>query len=131
MIADGLVERIAACGCGAVTARCRGEPSLVSLCHCPACQRRTGGPFGIAAFFPAAAVNVAGATHSYLRGSDSGADVTFHFCPTCGGTVYWLPHRKPGVYAVAVGAFADPGFPAPSKAVYLEHRHGWLPTPDD
>ena len=29
--------------------------------------------------------------------------------------------------AVASGAFADPGFPAPTQAVYREHRHGWLP----
>jgi hypothetical protein len=30
--------------------------------------------------------------------------------------------------AVAVGAFADPAFPAPSQAVYAEHRHRWVPT---
>jgi hypothetical protein len=30
--------------------------------------------------------------------------------------------------AVAVGAFADPAFLAPSQAVYAEHRHRWVPT---
>jgi len=30
--------------------------------------------------------------------------------------------------AVAVGAFADPAFPAPSPAVYAEHRHRWVPN---
>jgi hypothetical protein len=30
--------------------------------------------------------------------------------------------------AVAVGAFADPAFPAPAQAVYAEHRHRWVPT---
>jgi hypothetical protein len=28
--------------------------------------------------------------------------------------------------AVAVGAFADPTFPAPSQAVYFEHRLRWV-----
>jgi hypothetical protein len=30
--------------------------------------------------------------------------------------------------AVAVGAFADPAFPAPALAIYAEHRHRWFPT---
>jgi hypothetical protein len=31
----------------------------------------------------------------------------FHFCPSCGSTVYWEPARKPDMIGVAVGAFAD------------------------
>ena len=54
--------------------------------------------------------------------------VTFYFCPHCGSTVYWEPRRKPEIVAVAVGAFADPAFPAPSQAVYAEHRHIWVPN---
>jgi len=49
--------------------------------------------------------------------SDSGQPVTFHFCAVCGSTVYWEPHRKPEMIAVAVGAFADPAFPPPLQAV--------------
>ena len=37
--------------------------------------------------------------------------------------MYWNTARKPDMVAVAVGAFADPAFPAPSQAVYGEHRH--------
>jgi hypothetical protein len=32
--------------------------------------------------------------------------------------------------AVAVGAFADPKFPAPQQAVYTEHRHDWVVVPE-
>jgi len=35
-----------------------------------------------------------------------------------GSTVLWEPSRKPETIAVAVGAFADPAFPPPSKVVY-------------
>ena len=30
--------RIASCSCGALTARCAGDPVRVSVCHCLACQ---------------------------------------------------------------------------------------------
>jgi hypothetical protein len=102
----------------------------VSLCHCFECQKRTGSTYGIAAFFPRQQIEVAGSYRDYARMSDSGYAVTHHFCPGCGGTVFWEPARKPEVVAVAVGAFADPSFPAPSKAVYPEHRHAWVTIPD-
>jgi hypothetical protein len=119
--------RLATCACGQLTASCSGEPAQVSLCHCLACQRRTGSTYGIAAFFPRKSVAVLGDSKAYTRSSDSGYAVTFYFCPHCGSTVYWKPDRKPEMVAVAVGASADPAFPAPSQAVYPEDRHGWIP----
>lgn len=119
--------RTATCACGQVRAACRGEPSKVSLCHCLECQRRTGGPFGVAAFFPRAAVEVSGETREFSRPADSGFDVVFRFCPNCGATVWWEALRKADMIAVAAGAFADPAFPAPTQAVYGEHRHAWIP----
>ncbi len=99
----------------------------VSLCHCKACQKRTGTPYGIAAFYPHDRVEIAGQASDYSRPSDSGHQVTFHFCPSCGSTVYWQPSRMPDRMAVAIGAFADPDFPGPEQEVYTEHRHAWVP----
>jgi len=99
---------------------------MVSLCHCLECQRRTGSTYGVAAFFPRANVSAAGQAQDYTRAGDSGHSVTFHFCPRCGSTVYWHPARRPGMTAVAVGAFADPTFPAPTQAVYGARRHVWV-----
>ena len=45
-----MLTRFAACVCGQLTASCSGDPAQVSLCHCLACQRRTGSTYGIAAF---------------------------------------------------------------------------------
>jgi hypothetical protein len=47
----------------------------------------------------------------------------------CGATVYWEPSALPDFLSVAVGAFADPSFPAPTVSVYEIRRHAWaLPT---
>lgn len=118
------MKRTASCACGSLRVTCSGEPRKVSLCHCLACQKRTGSVFGIAAFFDRDAVTVEGDARAYMRPSDSGHAVVFHFCPDCGSTVYWEPARMPDL--VAVGSFADPAFPAPTQAVYTEFRHPWV-----
>jgi len=120
------MERLATCSCGQLKVRCAGEPISISLCHCLACQKRTGSTYGIAAFFARDQVHASGEQARYTRPSGSEFDITFRFCPNCGSTVLWEPSRKPETIAVAVGAFADPTFPTPSKAVYEEHRHRWV-----
>jgi len=90
-----MLARLATCVCGRLTASCSGDPAQVSLCHCLACQRRTGSTYGIAAFYPRENVRVAGDATAYTRPSDSGYTVTFYFCPHCGSTVYWEPVVNP------------------------------------
>lgn len=120
-----MTTREARCSCGQLRVTCQGEPALVAVCHCQECQRRTGSAYGIAAFFAREAVTLAGSAADYDRPGGSGFRVLQHFCPGCGSTVFWEPARRPELIAVAVGAFADPGFPAPQKAVFEEHRHPW------
>jgi hypothetical protein len=98
---------------------------LVAACHCRACQRRTGSTFGVGAFFPREAVAVSGRHSEYDRPADSGFRVLHHFCPDCGSTVFWEPSRRPELVGVAVGAFADPGFPAPDRQVFEHNRMPW------
>ncbi len=121
-----VLERIASCACGALKVRCLGEPAKVSLCHCFACQRRTGSTHSIAVFYPREKVAVDGEARRYVRLSDSGFDVAFNFCPTCGSNVFWEPARLPDRIGVALGAFADPTFPKPTQQVYEDCRHPWL-----
>ena len=117
--------RSAACGCGQLKVTCEGEPVRVSICHCFACQKRTGSVFGVQARFAATGVTVEGRAAEHVRIGDSGGRATFRFCATCGSTVCWELDGLPGFIAVAVGAFADPEFPAPSVAVYEARRHPW------
>jgi hypothetical protein len=123
-------EREAACSCGQLRIRLAGDPHLVSSCHCQACQRRTGAVFGSTAFFTRSQiVSTEGEHHSFRRQAESGNWLTFQFCPNCGSTVFWASERLPTVICVAVGAFADPGFPPPSRTVWTVSQHDWLAFP--
>ena len=124
-----MTTRVASCSCGKLTVRTRGEPIRISICHCLACQKRTGSVFGAQARFPADAVGVEGPSREYLRIGDAGGSIRFHFCPDCGSTVYYLLDAIPGVVAVPVGAFADPDFPPPRVSVYEVRQHPWVVLP--
>ena len=56
-----MAERRAACSCGQLST-VEGDPVPISMCHCLACQRRTGSAFGIQARFPAERVRIDGRT---------------------------------------------------------------------
>lgn len=126
-----MTARIARCHCGACAIDCIGAPRKVSLCHCLDCQRRTGSAFGLAAFYERSNVTPrSGTPHRFERSSASGCAVRFHFCPACGSTLWWEPTRLPDLVAVAIGAFADPAFPAPTQSVWTGDKHDWLAVPD-
>lgn len=120
------MKRRAACSCGALSVETDGDPVRVSVCHCLNCQVRTGGPFAAQARFPRERTTVSGPSTTYVRTGDSGGQATFHFCPTCGTTVYYEPAAIPDVVIIPIGAFADPTFPAPTIAVYEARRHPWV-----
>jgi hypothetical protein len=107
-----------------------GDPVRVSVCHCLACQRRTGSVFGAQARFERSQlIATSGAYSTYRRVADSGNGLDFHFCPACGATVWYELLALPEVFAVPVGAFADPEFPAPRLSVYEARRHPWASVP--
>ena len=122
--------REAACICGQLRLTAEGDPVRISICHCHACQRRTGSAFGYQARFPADRVQIVGRHTSYVRVSDAGEERTFRFCPDCGTTVFYTAAPAPDVIAVPVGTFADPSFPPPTVSVWESRRHRWLGLPD-
>jgi hypothetical protein len=124
----GPTMRLATCSCGKLTATCDGEPVRVSVCHCLACQKRTGSAFGAQARFPEDRVTIEGTSTEYTRTGDSGGLARFRFCPTCGTTLCWTVATLPGFVAVALGAFADPTFRAPTVSIYEARRHRWCPV---
>lgn len=126
-----MTHRLASCSCGKLTVGTRGEPIRISICHCLACQKRTGSVFGAQARFPADAVTVEGQSTEYVRIGDEGSSARFHFCPECGSTVFWQLDAVPGVVAIPVGAFADPDFPQPRVSVYGVRQHSWVHLPED
>ncbi|NJC33113.1 hypothetical protein GGR88_000587 [Sphingomonas jejuensis] len=125
------IIRTASCRCGQLQARCSGEPVRISVCHCLACQRRSGSAFATQARWPDAQVEITGRHRDYVQAGDSGTRATFRFCPDCGATLCFRSDGVPGMTMVAVGAFADPAFPPPTVSVYEERRHPWVAITGD
>lgn len=123
--------RQAACTCGQLTATTATEPGRISICHCLACQWRTGSVFSAQARFPADSVTISGPSTTFVRVGDTGGRARFHFCPVCGDTVYYVIEAQPELVAIPLGAFADPQFPPPFVSVYEERMHRWVRLPED
>ena len=128
---DGLGEGddggTAQCHCGALRVIASGELERVYVCHCRACQRRTGAVVHSGWAYPKSQVRIEGDNKIYERDADSGFKIRFHFCPNCGSTTswHWLPERgqqrllggrpePPNIYGITAGSFADPNFPPPT-----------------
>jgi hypothetical protein len=121
-------SRTASCFCGQLRIRVESHPRGVGICHCLACQQRTGSVFAALASF-AAPFKVFGTATEYVRVGDQGAKFIFRFCPVCGSTVFHTEDGDDGSVSVAVGAFADPAFPVPRVSVYDSRRHPWVQLP--
>lgn len=126
-----MTTRSATCSCGQLKLTAQGDPVRVSVCHCLACQRRTGSVFGMQARFSSDQVSIKGASSEYVRTADSSNRITFHFCPECGSTMYYRLGDTPEMIAIPVGAFADPEFPPPAFSVYEARQHAWVGLPDN
>jgi len=125
-----MAGRTASCFCGQLQIEVQGEPLGVGVCHCLACQQRTGSVFAALAAYRAP-YQVTGKATEFVRTGDHGSQFRFRFCPICGSTVF---HTEEGVdsrVSVAVGAFADPTFPPPQDSVYEHRRHAWVRLPTD
>jgi hypothetical protein len=125
-----MTTRTATCSCGQLRVTVEGDPIRVSVCHCLACQQRTGSAFGFQARWPRDRVRTEGETKVWQRTGDEGTVMDFHFCPHCGSTVWYAQGAAADTIGVAAGAFADPGFPPPNFSVYEERRHRWVTLPD-
>lgn len=123
-----MTRRTASCSCGQLSITVQGEPE-VGVCHCLACQKRTGSVFAALAAFPPP-WTVTGQATDYVSTGDQGASYRFRFCPICGTTLFNTEADSESFVGVSVGAFADPDFPPPTLALYDCRRHGWVALPD-
>ena len=124
------MERTAICHCGQFRVIAAGEPERVYLCHCKACQRRTGTAFHFGTAWQRAQIRFEGTYKVYERGADSGSKIRFRFCPDCGSNLYWESDRNPAGCGVAGSAFDErAGLPPPSSSVFEEDMHAWLGLP--
>ena len=100
------MERTACCHCGSLRATVSGEPTVVNVCHCKACQRRSGSVVQWGTRWEKSQVRLEGPTKVYARIADSGFEIRYYFCPNCGSTIFAEGNRTPEFCAVAAGCFA-------------------------
>jgi hypothetical protein len=118
--------RKAACRCGQLAAECTGEPIRVSVCHCLDCKARSGSAFAAQVRFPADQVTITGQSSEYVHVGDSGSAADFHFCPVCGGGLWYRNAAIPDTIAIALGNFEDPWFATPEFSVYENRKMDWV-----
>ena len=124
-----MTTREATCNCGQLSVQARGEPIRISVCHCLACQRRTGSPFAMQARFERANVSVQGSAKTYVRIADAGNQCVSAFLSGVRGDGLLPVNTARMFVAVPVGAFADPSFPEPKFSVYEVRKHSWVRMP--
>jgi len=119
------------CLCGAVRYRIEGNPDEIEgtgICHCTFCKRRSGSAFGVAAYFPDAAVQVTGGSlKSYeYRSDETQRWLRMEFCPTCGTAVTWMAEWNPSLRAIALGTFDDPNWLKPQWGIFVRSALEWV-----
>jgi hypothetical protein len=121
-----MTERTASCRCGQLRVTTSGEPDRISICHCLACQKRTGSAFSAQMRWPAECVEIEGESKQWIRTADSGQETIYNFCPECGSTVHYSGGNFPDVIAVPLGAFDDPYVCGIDYSVWEERKHDWV-----
>ena len=116
----------ASCQCGQLWVEVPGPSPAVVVCHCLACQKRSGSPFGEAAYYPHDAVTITGVSQRFARPTDTGGTFEQFFCPECGTTVTMRGTKNPDLTGIPIGLFDEPHTMQPIRSVWEEHRHGWI-----
>ena len=121
------------CLCGAVRYKARGEPLDAFVCHCTACQRKTGSAFAIELFFLSENLEFTGVAPSVFetKSDESGRWLRHEFCAKCGSSVGLTAERRPGQHAVMGGTFDDPNWFKIGRHIWTNSKAQWVEIPPD
>ena len=104
---------------------------VVVACNCTNCQRKTGSVLNVVSTFrDAQVISTKGEINNFTLSGDSGRKGNINFCPNCGVSVFWKAEVYENCTSIAVGCFADPGFPAPVVSLWNKSKHSWVNYPD-
>src|SRR5215813_5955696 len=123
---DNAMQRAAQYQCGAVKAQTDAEPQAVVACSCGWCQRRSGSPIGVLAYFQRENVKVSGTPVEFVRAGGSGNAFRNYFCSQCGTSVYCVSDRTPELVAWRLGRSPIPIFQSPHvQCLRTRSMRGW------
>ena len=120
-----MTSHTASCRCGQLKATATGKPVRISVCHCLNCQKRSGSAFAAQVRFPADTVTVEGDTQHFAHAGENGV-TRFHFCPSCGGDVFYRHDDAPDTIAILLGALDNPRAFTPQFSMFESRKHDWV-----
>ena len=116
----------ASCQCGQLSVEVPGPTIAVVACHCRDCQKRSGSPFGEAAYYPNEQVEVSGQAKHFSRPTDLGGTFDQFFCADCGSTVYMRGTKNPDVTGIPIGMLDEAHAMQPVRSVWEDRKHAWV-----
>ena len=119
----------ASCQCGQLRVEVPGPTIAVVACHCIACQKRSGSPFGEAAYYPHHQVEIKGNAKQFSRTTDLGGAFDQFFCPDCGTTVFMRGTKNPDVTGIPIGLFDKGHKMQPVRSVWEDRKRPWVEIP--
>ena len=121
------------CLCGSVRYRTSGGPEAAIVCHCKACQHRTGSALGVGVYFEKANVEIlSGDLKTFeIKSSETGRWFKNELRSECGASAAWTLEMRPNDRAIAGGTFDKPGWHAITRHIWTENAHPWVVHPSD
>jgi hypothetical protein len=119
------------CECTQLSVSIEGDPFIISACNCRNCQRRSGAPFYMNAWFKKSRiVEISGRSSVYERQSDFDRRVERHFCPDCGTQVYVFTGLFPEAVGLNALGFEDEALARPTFISYARSKVSWVCFPE-
>jgi hypothetical protein len=122
---------ITKCECTQLSVTVEGSPMVVAACNCRNCQRRSGAPFFLNAWYKRAQVlAIDGQSKTYSRSTDFGRTLERHFCPDCGTQVFVYGDLFPNGIGLNAAGFEDESLATPTYISYTRSKYSWVHFPD-
>ena len=114
------------CSCGQARFSADAEPAFVGVCHCRACQKKSGSAFAVIVALPEQALTVTGEVTTYDAIGDSGKGVHYRFCPRCGSPVTRNADMFPDLMMIHAGTLDDPSLGEAADGDLLRREAPWV-----
>ncbi|MBI0326865.1 GFA family protein [Burkholderia plantarii] len=119
-------DRQGGCLCGAVRYVLKGEPRVITICHCTHCRKLSGSPFSFNLAIRETDFERNGETKLFMDTGSSGNPVHRHFCGNCGSPIFAKIAAAPGKVIVKAGTLDNPDGLQPRVEIHTEHSLKWL-----
>lgn len=114
------------CLCGSVRFHYDGALGSAGYCHCTDCRKCTGSAFNVSVAVQAKHFSImCGAPKGFAKMSDSGTELTRHFCAECGSPLFTSSPSAPEWLYVKAGAFDDPSLIVPAYQCWTSSAVAW------